>query len=72
MAEPIKYQDLIATMFEGTPTPKEMADHKVTTSQKKKLIQDIDRLDKKDHIGILQIIRNQTKGHKKKIYTING
>lgn len=41
----------------------------MTYREKKKLIQQIDRLDTKDHIGILRIIIDATT---KKIYTVNN
>ena len=42
---------------------------KMTSVEKKKMINDIDKLDAKDHISILKIIKNHTS---KKIYTLNN
>jgi len=73
--EPIKYEDLIKNM--GLPTlddgkkNKNDEDYKkkMTSVEKKKMINDIDKLDAKDHISILKIIKNHTS---KKIYTLNN
>jgi len=73
---PIKYEDLIKNM--GLPSINQAkhniknthSEHKkMPSAQKKKMIQDIDKLDAKDHISILKIIKNHTQ---KKIYTLNN
>jgi hypothetical protein len=70
--QPLKYEDLIKNM--GLPNgdenvKKRKDDKKMTSTGKKRMINDIDKLDAKDHISILKIIKNHTS---KKIYTINN